>query len=125
MALIGGLYAGSAVIPNAGAGRWIVIVSIYLFCIVQATTWSISIKVWAPEIQPQHTRAQAISLAYGSSYTYSSKALGDKYVLVSFADWFNKQASIGSAISSSPSSVPFYSLRVLQVPISSSAAAPP
>lgn len=75
MALIGGLYAGHAVIPNAGAGRWIVIVSIYLFCIVQATTWSISIKVWAPEIQPQHTRAQAISLAYGLSR--SSKVLSN------------------------------------------------
>lgn len=69
MVLIGGLYAGDAVIPNAGPGRWIVIVSIYLFCIVQATTWSISIKVWAPEIQPQHTRAQAISLAYGLSWS--------------------------------------------------------
>ncbi|GAM34228.1 hypothetical protein TCE0_015f01672 [Talaromyces pinophilus] len=68
MALIGGLYAGHAVIPNAGPGRWVVIVSIYLFCIVQATTWSISIKVWAPEIQPQHTRAQAISLAYGFNW---------------------------------------------------------
>jgi len=57
MALIGGLYAGNAVIPNAGAGRWIVIASIYFFCIVQVITWSISIKVWAAEIQPQHTRA--------------------------------------------------------------------
>lgn len=69
MILMGGLYAGNAVLANRGAGRWVVIVSIYLYCIVQATTWGISIKVWAPEIQPQHTRAQAISLAYGLSFT--------------------------------------------------------
>lgn len=66
--LIGGLYAGHAVFPTRGAGRWVVIVCLYLYCIVQATTWGISIKVWAPEIQPQHTRAQAISLAYGLFY---------------------------------------------------------
>jgi hypothetical protein len=65
--LIGSLYAGHAVLPTSDAGRWVVVVSIYLYRIVQATTWGISIKVWAPEIQPQHTRAQAISLAYGLS----------------------------------------------------------
>ncbi|KAG2005194.1 hypothetical protein GB937_008890 [Aspergillus fischeri] len=68
MILIGSLYAGHAVFSTHGAGRWVVIVSIYLYCIVQATTWGISIKVWAPEIQPQHTRAQAISLAYGANW---------------------------------------------------------
>ncbi|KAJ5263146.1 hypothetical protein N7478_010751 [Penicillium angulare] len=68
MILIGSLYAGRAVFPTHGAGRWVVIVSIYLYCIVQATTWGISIKVWAPEIQPQHTRAQAISLGYGANW---------------------------------------------------------
>ncbi|KAI1180330.1 general substrate transporter [Nemania sp. FL0916] len=68
MILIGGLYAGKAVHSAQGAGRWIVIVTIYIYCIVQATTWGISIKVWAPEIQPQHTRAQATSLAYGCNW---------------------------------------------------------
>ncbi|KAI0401973.1 general substrate transporter [Xylaria palmicola] len=53
MILIGGLYAGHAVRPTQGAARWVVIVTIYIYCIVQATTWGISIKVWAPEIQPQ------------------------------------------------------------------------
>ncbi|KAI1323175.1 general substrate transporter [Xylariaceae sp. FL0255] len=53
MLLIGGLYAGHAVHPTSGAGRWVVIVTIYIYCVVQATTWAISIKVWAPEIQPQ------------------------------------------------------------------------
>ncbi|KAJ5773028.1 hypothetical protein N7457_007924 [Penicillium paradoxum] len=68
MILIGSLYAGHAVFSTQGAGRWVVIVSIYLYCMVQATTWGISIKVWAPEIQPQHTRAQATSLAYGANW---------------------------------------------------------
>ncbi|KAJ5163397.1 uncharacterized protein N7500_005227 [Penicillium coprophilum] len=66
--LIGSLYAGNAVLPTGGAGRWVVIVSIYLYCMVQAMTWGIGIKVWAPEIQPQHTRAQATSLAYGANW---------------------------------------------------------
>ncbi|KAF2161903.1 hypothetical protein M409DRAFT_37484 [Zasmidium cellare ATCC 36951] len=68
MLLIGSLYAGHAVQPQSGAGRWVVIVCIYLFCVIQATTWAISIKVWAPEIQPNHTRAQAISLAHGFNW---------------------------------------------------------
>ncbi|OQE46971.1 hypothetical protein PENCOP_c001G02019 [Penicillium coprophilum] len=66
--LIGSLYAGNAVLPTKGIGRWVVIVSIYLYCMVQAMTWGIGIKVWAPEIQPQHTRAQATSLAYGANW---------------------------------------------------------
>jgi MFS family permease len=57
MLLIGGLYAAEVVHANRGAGRWVVIVCIYLYCVVQATTWAISIKVYAPEIQPQRTRA--------------------------------------------------------------------
>ncbi|KAI1361278.1 general substrate transporter [Xylaria arbuscula] len=68
MVLIGGLYAGHAVHPSQGAARWVVIVTIYIYCVVQATTWGISIKVWAPEIQPQHTRARATSLAYGFNW---------------------------------------------------------
>ncbi|RYP74927.1 hypothetical protein DL771_002711 [Monosporascus sp. 5C6A] len=62
--LVGSLYAANAVHANHGAGRWIVIVTIYLFCIIQSATWGISIKVWAPEIQPPRTRAQATNLAY-------------------------------------------------------------
>jgi MFS family permease len=68
MLLIGGLGAAGVVHANRGAGRWIVIVCIYLYCVVQATTWAISIKVYAPEIQPQRTRAQATSLAYGANW---------------------------------------------------------
>lgn len=68
MFLIGGLYAGNAVHANTGAGRWIVIVSIYLFAVIYSSTWGVAIKVYSAEIQPQHTRAAATSVAHGSNW---------------------------------------------------------
>ncbi|KAI1823684.1 general substrate transporter [Xylaria intraflava] len=68
MILIGSLYASNSVHPTYGAARWVVIVAVYIYCIIQATTWAVGIKVWAPEIQPQHTRAQATNIAYGSNW---------------------------------------------------------
>ncbi|ORY68271.1 general substrate transporter [Pseudomassariella vexata] len=68
MILMGALYAGGAVHPTYGAGRWVVIVCIYIYCVNFATTWAISVKVWAPEIQPQHTRSMGMSLAAGSNW---------------------------------------------------------
>jgi MFS family permease len=68
MFLIGGLYAGNAVHADTGAGRWIVIVSIYLFAVIYSLTWGVAIKVYAAEIQPQHTRAAATSVAHGSNW---------------------------------------------------------
>ncbi|RAL05937.1 general substrate transporter, partial [Aspergillus ibericus CBS 121593] len=66
--LIDGLYASNAVDPRHGAARWIVIVCIYLYAVFFACTWAVSIKVFAPEIQPQHTRAKATALAYGFNW---------------------------------------------------------
>lgn len=68
--LVGSLYAANAVHPDSGSARWVVIVSIYIYCVIVAATWGISIKVWAPEIQPRRTRAQATNLAYGTSPYY-------------------------------------------------------
>lgn len=68
MFLIGGLYAGNAVHANTGVGRWIVIVSIYLFAVIYSITWGVGVKVYAAEIQPQHTRAAATSVAHGSNW---------------------------------------------------------
>ncbi|MCJ1434761.1 hypothetical protein MMC27_004131 [Xylographa pallens] len=62
--LIGTLYSANAVHSGSGAGRWVVVVTIYVYLVIQASTWAISIKVWAPEIQPRRTRAQATNLAY-------------------------------------------------------------
>jgi hypothetical protein len=68
MFLIGGLYAGNAVHGSFGAGRWVVIVSIYIFAVIYCVSWAIGIKVYAAEIQPQRTRAAATSLAHGSNW---------------------------------------------------------
>ncbi|RAL12081.1 putative MFS sugar transporter [Aspergillus homomorphus CBS 101889] len=68
MLLIGGLYAGQAVHSSTGAGRWVVIVSIYIFAVIFSLSWAVGIKIYAAEIQPQRTRASATSLAHGSNW---------------------------------------------------------
>ena len=68
MFLMGILYASNAVHEDSGAGRWIVVVSIYLFAVVFCTTWAMGIKIWVAESQPQRTRASATSLAHGSNW---------------------------------------------------------
>lgn len=69
MFLIGGLYAGNAVHDSTGAGRWVVIVCIYIFAVIYSLSWAVGIKIYAAEIQPQRTRASATSLAHGSNWT--------------------------------------------------------
>ncbi|KAJ9322275.1 hypothetical protein DTO027B5_6256 [Paecilomyces variotii] len=68
MFLMGGLYAGNAVHQHTGAGRWIVIICIYLFTAVYSASWGITVKVYSAEIQPQHTRASATTLAHSSNW---------------------------------------------------------
>ena len=68
MFLIGALYAAKAVHANFGAGRWAVIVSIYVFAVIYCISWAVGIKIYAAEIQPQRTRASATSLAHGSNW---------------------------------------------------------
>jgi hypothetical protein len=68
MFLMGGLYAGNVVHSATGAGRWVVIVSIYIFAALYSVTWGVGIKVYSAEIQPQRTRATATSMAHGSNW---------------------------------------------------------
>lgn len=68
MFLIGSIYAVDAVHPSTGVGRWIVIISIYLFAAIYSISWAVSCKVYAAEIQPQRTRASATCLAHGSNW---------------------------------------------------------
>ena len=68
MFLMGGLYAGNAVYKTTGAGRWVVIVCIYIFSAIYSITWGISVKVYSAEIQPQRTRASATTLAHSSNW---------------------------------------------------------
>ncbi|KAJ5466646.1 hypothetical protein N7539_009375 [Penicillium diatomitis] len=71
MFLIGGLYAGGAIHGTYGAGRWIVIVCIYIFAIIFSLTWAVAVKVYTAEIQPQHTRASATTLAHSSNWIFN------------------------------------------------------
>lgn len=71
MFLIGGLYAGNAVHGTTGAGRWVVIVCIYIFAVIYSLTWAISVKVYSAEIQPQRTRASATTLAHSSNWIFN------------------------------------------------------
>ncbi|KAL6231830.1 hypothetical protein BDW75DRAFT_233263 [Aspergillus navahoensis] len=68
MFLMGALYASNAVHGSTGAGRWVVIVSIYIFAVIFSLSWAVGIKIYAAEIQPQRTRASATSLAHGSNW---------------------------------------------------------
>ncbi|KAF2705733.1 general substrate transporter [Pleomassaria siparia CBS 279.74] len=68
MFLMGALYASNSVHAAAGAGRWIVIVSIYLFAAMYSVSWGVGIKIYSAEIQPQRTRATATSMAHGSNW---------------------------------------------------------
>ncbi|CAG7952560.1 unnamed protein product [Penicillium salamii] len=68
MFLIGALYASGSVHGSFGAGRWVVIVTIYIFAVIYSSTWGVGIKIYAAEIQPQRTRASATSLAHGSNW---------------------------------------------------------
>jgi hypothetical protein len=63
MIIIGALYASDSVQPASGAGRWAVIVMIYVFCASFSCTWAIAIKIYASEVQPPKTRAAATSLS--------------------------------------------------------------
>ena len=67
MVLIGSLYAAHAVHPY-GIGRWVVVVSVFIFGLVYSATWGIVGKIYASEIQPNHTRAAANAVATGLSF---------------------------------------------------------
>ena len=67
MFLMGSLYAAKAV-GHTGAGRWVVIISIFAFSLSYAATWAFVGKIYASEIQPGTTRAACNSTATGLSF---------------------------------------------------------
>jgi len=66
MTLIGILYASHA--NEAPAGRWTIVVLIYLFVASYISTWAIACRIVCSEIQPSKTRASAASLAQCSNW---------------------------------------------------------
>lgn len=67
MGLMGILYASDSVHATYGAGRWVVIVTIYIFALGYCMTWAVGVKLFASEIQPVHTRATATSLSQAAN----------------------------------------------------------
>jgi hypothetical protein len=68
MVLMGSLYATDSVHANHGIGRWIIILTIYIFSIAYSMTWAFGVKIFASEIQPAHTRATATALAQAANF---------------------------------------------------------
>lgn len=60
MLIIGSLYASQA--NSTEAGRWSIIILIYLFVVAFSMTWAVVNRIYCSEIQPNETRAAATSL---------------------------------------------------------------
>lgn len=68
MFTMGALYASGSVHSDRGAGRWVVIVLIYVFAMVFSGTWGVCFRVYVSEIQSPETRAGASSLALSANW---------------------------------------------------------
>lgn len=68
MLLMGTMYAANLVHPTHGAGRWVVILSIYVFAIVYSATWALSFRTFLVESLPRKTRSSASSLGQCSNW---------------------------------------------------------
>ncbi|KAF9267384.1 general substrate transporter [Marasmius fiardii PR-910] len=70
MLLIGILYASHA--NEATAGRWAIIVLIYLFVASYVSTWAIVCRIASSEMQPSRTRASAASLCQCANWVVNT-----------------------------------------------------
>ncbi|KAM0278047.1 hypothetical protein ACHAQH_005416 [Verticillium albo-atrum] len=68
MLVMGSLYAADEVHADRGAGKWVVIVSIFLFAIVYSGTWAIGFRTFLVESLPATTRSSASSLAQSANW---------------------------------------------------------
>ncbi|OZJ04410.1 hypothetical protein BZG36_02912 [Bifiguratus adelaidae] len=66
MLLMGILYASGA--SNTAAGKWVIIVLIYIFVVSFALSWAVVTKLYSTEIQPTRTRSAASSLAQSANW---------------------------------------------------------
>ncbi|KAF8518229.1 general substrate transporter [Gautieria morchelliformis] len=58
--VIGSVYASHG--SDTQAGRWAIIILIYVFVVAFSVTWAVYNRIYASEIQPKHTRSAATSL---------------------------------------------------------------
>ena len=75
MFTVGSLYATDSVHAHSGAGRWFVILLIFVFALTYCATWGIVGKIYASEIQPVQTRAAASSIAQGLGFVSQNQSL--------------------------------------------------
>ncbi|KAJ4414741.1 hypothetical protein N0V82_007733 [Gnomoniopsis sp. IMI 355080] len=68
MLLMGSMYAADLVHATHGAGRWVVIISIYLFAIVFNGTWALAFRTFLVESLPRKTRSSGSSLGQCSNW---------------------------------------------------------
>ncbi|QSZ32268.1 hypothetical protein DSL72_001842 [Monilinia vaccinii-corymbosi] len=68
MFIIASLYVTDSVHGSYGAGRWVVIICIYLFAMIFSATWALSMRVYVSEIQSTKTRAGATSLSLSANW---------------------------------------------------------
>ncbi|KAK2611083.1 hypothetical protein N8I77_004459 [Diaporthe amygdali] len=68
MVLMGTMYAAGLVHGSHGPGRWVVIVSIYLFAVVYNATWALGFRTFLVESLPRKTRSSASSLGQCSNW---------------------------------------------------------
>ena len=68
MIIIGSLYASGSVHPHSGAGRWVVIVTIYIYVLSYCFTWAVCFRGYPSEIQPPVTRAAASSISQSANW---------------------------------------------------------
>lgn len=81
MLLMGTMYAANLVHPNYGAGRWVVIVSIYLFAIVFNGTWALAFRTFLVESLPRKTRSSASALGQCSNWVSLRLSFGSLSIL--------------------------------------------
>ncbi|TEA18448.1 High-affinity glucose transporter [Colletotrichum sidae] len=68
MLVMGSLYAAGEVRADSGAGKWVVIVSIYAFTAIYNFTWAIGFRTFLVESLPRKTRSSASSLAQSANW---------------------------------------------------------
>lgn len=73
MLIMGTMYAADLVHADHGAGRWVVVISIYLFAIVFNGTWALAFRTFLVESLPRKTRSSASSLGQCSNWVSSPR----------------------------------------------------
>ena len=68
MYIIGSLYAVKHTFYGGNAGKWVVVVCIFLFTMVYVSTWGTVGKIYVSEIQPTTTRGAANGVAHGVNF---------------------------------------------------------